>query len=377
MHGDDACAEGALAANCSFFAGYPITPSTEIAERLARRLPETGGVFIQMEDELASMAAVIGASAAGARSMTATSGPGFSLMMENLGLAIMMEMPCVLINIQRGSPSTGLPTMAGQGDVMQAKWGSHGDYSLIALSPWSPQEMFDLTLRAFNLADRYRVPVIILADEVIGHMVEAVTIPPAEELPFWDRRKPDPADPDEFLPFLADSSDLVPPMAHAGEGYTLHYTGLTHDHRGYPAMTAAIHHQLVTRLVNKIDQNSADIIETASYRLEDAEIVLVAFGCTGRTAVRAVRMAREDGIRVGLLRLVTLWPFPEEQIKQLARHVEFIVAELNLGQISREVERISRRPVTQVLHAGGALIPPEPIIKAIKEVAFGGRARIF
>jgi 2-oxoglutarate ferredoxin oxidoreductase subunit alpha len=330
-----------------------------------------------MEDELASMAAVIEASAAGVRSMTATSGPGFSLMMENLGLAIMMEIPCVLINIQRGSPSTGLPTMAGQGDIMQAKWGSHGDYSIIALSPWSPQEMFDLTVHAFNLADRYRVPVIILADEVIGHMVEAVTVPGADEILFWERRKPEANSRDEFLPFLADTPDLVPPMVHAGEGYGVHFTGLTHDFRGYPAMTADTHHHLVTRLVNKINHNSADIIRVETYRMEDAEFVLVAYGCTARTAVRAVRQAREEGIPVGLLRLITLWPFAEEHIRQLAKNVEFIVAELNLGQISKEVERIAHKPVTQVLHAGGALIPPEPIIKAIKEVSIGGRPRIF
>jgi len=375
MHGDDACAEGAIAANCTFFAGYPITPSTEIAERLSRRLPQTGGVFIQMEDELASMAAIIGASAAGSRSMTATSGPGFSLMMENLGLAVMMEIPCVMINIQRGSPSTGLPTMAGQGDVMQARWGSHGDYAIIALSPWSPQEMFDLTITAFNLADRFRVPVIILADEVVGHMVERVNIPPGDQISHWPRKLPKEEPGEGFKPFRVVDDDLVPPIAHAGDGYGVHYTGLTHDERGYPAMTAEAHHRLVTRLIAKIEKNKKQILRSESYQLDDAEIALVAYGATARTARRAIREVRKKGIKAGLLRLISIWPFNESAIQKLADQVDsFIVPEINLGQISLEVERVARRPVTQVNHAGGALIPPEPIIEAIEEVAANGRS---
>jgi 2-oxoglutarate ferredoxin oxidoreductase subunit alpha len=375
MHGDDACAEGAIAANCTFFAGYPITPSTEIAERLSRRLPQTGGVFVQMEDELASMAAIIGASAAGSRSMTATSGPGFSLMMENLGLAVMMEIPCVMINIQRGSPSTGLPTMAGQGDVMQARWGSHGDYAIIALSPWSPQEMFDLTIAAFNLADRFRVPVIILADEVVGHMVERVNIPPGDQISHWPRKLPNKEPGNGFKPFKVDDDDLVPPIAHAGEGYGIHFTGLTHDELGYPAMTAEDHHHLVTRLIAKIEKNKKHILRSESYQLDDAEIALVAYGATARTARRAIREVRKKGIKAGLLRLISLWPFNEGAIRKLADQVDsFIVPEINLGQISLEVERVARRPVTQVNHAGGALIPPEPIIEAIEEVAVNGRS---
>jgi 2-oxoglutarate ferredoxin oxidoreductase subunit alpha len=231
MHGDHACAEGAIAAGCRFFAGYPITPSTEIAERLARRLPEVGGVFIQMEDELASMAAILGASAAGTRAMTATSGPGFSLMMENIGLGMMLEIPCVVVNVQRGSPSTGLPTLPGQSDVMQARRGSHGDYGVVAYSPWSPQEAFDLTIHAFNVADRYRIPVFLLADEVVGHMVERVVIPSEDQIAIWERKRPSEGPGPDFEPFRVVDEDLVPPMVHAGEGYRIHYTGLTHDER--------------------------------------------------------------------------------------------------------------------------------------------------
>jgi 2-oxoglutarate ferredoxin oxidoreductase subunit alpha len=373
MHGDHACAEGALAAGCRFFAGYPITPSTEVAERLARRLPEVSGTFIQMEDELGSIAAVIGASAAGARSMTATSGPGLSLMLENLGLATMLEVPCVLVDIQRGSPSTGLPTMAGQSDVMQARWGSHGDFRVIAYTPWSPQEMFDLTVLAFNMADRYRVPVLVLGDEVVGHMVERVTIPQADDIPYWGRKRPS-SPPNGHTPIFApDPADLVPPMAHAGEGYRVHFTGLTHDEQGYPAIDPETHHRLVTRLAAKVERNAADIIRMEAYDLEDAEVAVVAYGCTARSARRAVQEARHRGVRAGLLRLISLWPFPESQLKALAERIDaFIVAEMNLGQIRLELERLICRSVTGVHHAGGAMIPPEPILQAILEVSRRG-----
>jgi 2-oxoglutarate ferredoxin oxidoreductase subunit alpha len=367
MHGDHACAEGAIAAGCRFFGGYPITPSTEIAEYLARRLPQVGGVFIQMEDELASMASIIGASAAGKRSMTATSGPGLSLMMENLGLAAMLEVPCVIVDVQRGSPSTGLPTMPGQSDVMQARWGSHGDYGIVAYSPWSPQEIFDLTILAFNVSDRYRVPVIMLADEVIGHMVERVIIPPEDQIEHWERKRPSRPPNGRFDPFRADEADLVPPMVHAGEGYRVHFTGLTHDERGYPDMTAETHHRLVTRLVEKVNRNAEAIIRTESYDLEDARILVIAYGCTARSARSAVRKARALGIPAGLLRLISIWPFPENFLRELAGQVdELIVAEMNLGQISREVERVTHRSVRGVFHAGGAMIPPEPILEAIQ-----------
>jgi 2-oxoglutarate ferredoxin oxidoreductase subunit alpha len=369
MNGDHASAEGAIAAGCRFFAGYPITPSTEVAERLARRLPQVDGVFVQMEDELGSMAAVLGASAAGTRSMTATSGPGLSLMLENLGLGVMLELPCVLVDIQRGSPSTGLPTAPGQSDVMQARWGSHGNYAIVAYSPWSPQEAFDLTILAFNVADRYRVPVVILADEVVGHMVERVVIPEAEQIEHWERKRP-PHPPDQggFDPFRADEADLVPPIAHAGEGYRVHFTGLTHDERGYPDMTADTHHRLTTRLIDKITSNADHIVRSEDYHLDDAQIAVISYGCTARSAQQAVLEARGEGIPCGLLRMISLWPFQEQRVRALAAQVDaIIVAEMNLGQISQEVERVAGRPVRGVFHAGGEMIPPEHILEAIRE----------
>lgn len=368
MNGDTACAEGALAAGCRFFAGYPITPSTEVAERLAHRLPVVGGNFVQMEDELASMAAIVGASVAGARSMTATSGPGFSLMMENLGLAVMMEVPCVVVNVQRGGPSTGLPTLVGQADVMQARWGSHGDYEIVAYCPASPQECFDLTVKAFNTADRFRIPVLVMADEVVGHMTERVTIPPAEAIPRVDRKRPRQSPGDNgFRPFEADE-DLVPPMVHAGEGYRVHFTGLTHDEQGYPAITGRAHGRLVRRLVDKVRLNAWQIVEQEEDRLEDARVGVIAYGSTARSARQAVTLAREKGIRAGLLRPITLWPFPGERVQKLAERVRaFVVPELNLGQISREVERFTSLPVVGVNHAGGAMMAPAPILEAIRE----------
>lgn len=374
MHGDHACAEGAIAAGCQFFGGYPITPSTEIAERLAYRLPQVGGVFIQMEDELGSIAAILGASCAGKRAMTATSGPGLSLMMENLGLGVMLEIPCVVVDVQRGSPSTGLPTMPGQADIMQARWGSHGDYAIAAYAPWSPQEMFDLTVLSFNIADRFRVPVLLMTDEVVGHMVERVVIPDIDQIEYWERKRPESGMPErgngKFRPFSPRDQDLVPPMVHAGEGYRLHYTGLTHDERGYPEMDAEVHHELVSRLVNKVNHNKQHIIRTDSYYMDGARIVVVAYGCTARSARRAVRLAREQGIPAGLLRLISIWPFPEALFQNLAETTDtFIVPEMNLGQIALEVERVTRRNVTGVNHAGGRMISPERIHKAILDAS--------
>lgn len=366
MLGDHACAEGAIAAGCRFFAGYPITPATEIAERMARRLPSLGGVYIQMEDELASMAAVLGASCGGVKAMTATSGPGFSLMLENIGLGIMLEVPCVVVNVQRGAPSTGLPTLVGQGDVMQARWGSHGDYEIIALSPSSVQEMFDFTIKAFNLAERYRVPVILLADEAVGHLTEKVTIPPEEEIELWERPRPT-VPPEEYLPYRTNG-DLVPPMALAGEGYFVHMTGLTHDERGYPAINGEAHEKLVRRLIEKIRRNADQIIEYEEVMTDDAEILVVSYGITARSALRAVRDARKEGVRAGLLRLITVWPFPEQRIREMAQQVEHIVvAEINQGQIRREVERASagQVPVTGVHKLGGDLITPDEIREAL------------
>jgi 2-oxoglutarate ferredoxin oxidoreductase subunit alpha len=372
MNGDHACAEGAIAAGCRFFGGYPITPSTEIAERLSRRLPQVGGVFIQMEDEMGSIASVLGASAAGSRAMTATSGPGFSLMMENLGLAIMMELPCLIVNIQRGSPSTGLPTLPGQSDIMQARWGSHGDYRLAAYSPWSPQEIFDLTIHAFNVADRYRIPVLLMADEVVGHMVERVVIPEASEIPFWDRKHANGKPGEMFYPFEPDE-DLVPPIAHAGEGYRVHFTGLTHDPRGYPDMSPETHQQLIRRLVDKVETNADDLELVDRYMVDDADILVVSYGSTARSARRAVREAREMGIRAGALRLISVWPFPEQEFSSLAPQMNaFIVAEMNLGQMRMEIERRVVQPVSGVHHAGGAMLPPGPILEEIKRVAADG-----
>jgi 2-oxoglutarate ferredoxin oxidoreductase subunit alpha len=369
MLGDHACAEGALAAGMDFFAGYPITPSTEIAEHLATRLRAVGGRFVQMEDELASMAAIIGASAAGARSFTATSGPGFSLMMENIGLAAMLETPCVVANVQRASPSTGLPTMVGQSDILQARWGSHGDYGIIAYCPDSPQESFDLTVEAFNAADKYRVPVFVLMDEIVGHMTERVVIPEADKIPFVPRKRPH-QEPDgtPYLSYKPDD-DMVPPMAHAGEGYKVHMTGLTHDERGYPAMFADTHNILVNRLVDKIRLNAKDIIRYEEFEVEDADTIVVAFGCTSRSARRAVRQARAEGLKCGLLRPITVWPFPEGRIRKLieAGNVKrFIVPEINLGQLRREIERLTSLPVLRLNHAGGSMPKPDAILELIR-----------
>jgi len=370
MQGDHACAEGALAAGCRFFGGYPITPSTEIAERLAQRLPELNGVFIQMEDELSSIASVLGASAAGKRAMTATSGPGFSLMMENIGLAMMMELPCVIVDVQRGSPSTGLPTLPGQSDVMQARWGMHGNYESVAYAPWSCQEVFDLTVHCFNVADRYRLPVFLMADEVIGHMVERVVIPSEDKIPHWPRKLPKKREKKPFKPFKVVDDDLVPPMVHAGEGYRVHFTGLTHDERGYPDMSAEAHHDLVVRLTEKIRRNREHLILTESDQMQDAKIAVISYGSTARSAQRAVNDARQRGVEAGFLRLISLWPFPEELIKEIGEQVDaIVVAEMNLGQMIHEVERFVKKPVIGVHHAGGEMMQPQRILETILEVA--------
>lgn len=369
MDGNIACAEAALAVGCRFVAGYPITPSTEVAERFAARIPRVGGNFIQMEDELASSAAILGAAAGGVKAMTVTSGPGFSLMMEHLGLGVMMELPCVIINVQRAGPSTGLPTLVGQGDMMQARWGSHGPYEIIALCPDSPQECFDLTIRAFNLSEIYRTPVLLMTDEVVGHMTERVVVPPAEEIEVAPRRwtrKP----PDEYLPYECDS--LVPDLAPLGEGYRFHMTGLTHDERGYPVITAEAQERLVGRLIAKIRDNAAAIEDIETADLEDAEVVIVSYGITSRVAARARELAQARGIRVGWLRLRTVWPFPEERVRQIAKSVgALVVPEINMGQICLEVERCAGRHarVISVTHAGGAVITPETIARAVDEAS--------
>jgi len=366
MQGDIACAEGAIAAGCRFFAGYPITPATEVAERMARRLPEVGGVYIQMEDELASMAAIIGASYAGVKSMTATSGPGFSLMVENIGLAFMTETPCVIVNVMRGGPSTGQPTKSSQQDVMQAKWGSHGDYEIIALAPSSVQEIFNLTIEAFNLSETYRTPVVVLADEIVGHMWERIIIPDADEIRVVNRKKPQ-VPPGEYAPFRPDEN-LVPPMACFGEGYRFYATGLTHDESGRPTSSAKTQQRLVQRLCDKIRKNADRIIKTERTMLEDAEVAVVAYGITSRSALSAVRRARETGIKAGLLRLVTLWPFPDQQVSQVAKKVDAIVVlEMNYGQIVREVERAAKEtPVTFLPKLGEEPHRPAEILQVIR-----------
>jgi 2-oxoglutarate ferredoxin oxidoreductase subunit alpha len=371
INGDEACAEAAISAGCRFFAGYPITPATEIAERMAERMPDVGGTYIQMEDELASMNAVLGAAWGGAKSMTATSGPGFSLMMENLGLGIITETPCVVANVQRGGPSTGLPTLVGQGDMMQARWGSHGPYEIIALCPSSPQEFFDQTIEAFNLSEKYRTPVLIMADEAVGHMTERVVIPPTESLKLHLRRKPN-VPPEHYRPFEGEA-DGVPAMACAGEGYRLHVTGLTHDERGYPVTTdPAVQERLVHRLIEKIRANRADIIRVETDGLEDAEVIVVAYGITARVALLPIEMARAEGIKVGWLKLVTVWPFAEELVRQLARRIKaFVVPEINYGQIALEVERCAggQAATHLVPHAGGDIHEPQVVLEAIRKAA--------
>jgi 2-oxoglutarate ferredoxin oxidoreductase subunit alpha len=370
LNGDIACAEGAISAGCRFFAGYPITPATEVAERMSERLPQVGGVFIQMEDEIASMNAVLGASWAGVKAMTSTSGPGFSLMMENLGLGVMLETPCVLVNVQRAGPSTGLPTLAAQGDMMQARWGAHGHYEIIALVPDSPQEIFDLTILAFNLSEQYRVPVLVMTDEAVGHMSEKVVIPQINSKDLVDRPRPKVA-PNKYLPYDSRQG-LVPPMAIAGEGYRFHVTGLTHDDKGYPEMTAEAQDKLIRRLVDKIRLNTKDIIRYEEVNVEDAEVIVVSYGITARVARYAVQEARNEGIKAGLLRLITVWPFAEDRIRKLASKVKaFVVPEINYGQIVREVERCAagKARARLVPHMGGSVHLPETILEVIREEA--------
>ena len=368
MDGDYALAEGALAAGCRYFGGYPITPSTETAERFSERIPMVGGVFIQMEDELASIASLIGAVWGGQKAMTVTSGPGFSLMMENIGLACMMETPLVIANVQRGGPSTGLPTLTGQQDMMQARWGSHGDYRIIALCPDSPQECFDLTVEAFNLSEIYRVPVFVMTDECVGHMHEKVIIPPADEIELVERKWYS-GPKEEYLPYKNDV-DGIPFMVKTGDGYRFHTTGLTHDERGYPVIDAECQKVCVSHLLEKIDKNTDKIIKVEEKETDDAEVLVLSYGITSRVAVKAVRDAKEQGIKVGTLRLITAWPFPEKQVKELASQVKAVVVpEINAGQIVTEVDRVvgDACKVVSVPHYGGWVHNPDDILKAIKE----------
>ena len=370
IDGDHAACEGALAAGCRFVAGYPITPSTEVVERFAQRIPLLGGVFIQMEDEIASSIAILGAAWGGQKVMTVTSGPGLSLMMEHIGYAAITETPCVFVDVQRGGPSTGLPTLPAQADMMQVKWGSHGDYEIIALCPNSPQECFDLMIKAFNLAEEFRVPVFFMMDEVVGHMTERVIIPEASTLEIFERRwtrKP----PGTYKAFEADA-DGVPEMVKAGDGHRIHVTGLTHDERGYPSMTPATQQKLVGRLLGKIRQNRHRLVDVRAENVEDADLVVVSFGITSRVAGPAIEEARRRGLKVGHLRLIIAWPFPVELIQELATRVKaFIVPELNMGQMVLEVERAvaGRARVVHVPHAGGTVHEPQEILEKILEAA--------
>ncbi len=370
LDGDHACCEGALSAGCRFVAGYPITPSTEVVERIASRFPFVGGIFIQMEDEIASSIAIQGAVWAGAKSMTVTSGPGFSLMMEHIGLAAMLETPCVFVNVQRGGPSTGLPTLPGQADMMQARWGSHGDYEIIALSPNSPQECYDLTIRAFNLAEEYRAPVMMMMDECVGHMTERVVIPAAEEIDVVERNYTT-AKPGEYLPYQTNGC-MVPPMAKAGDGHRFHVTGLTHDEKGYPVMNAQAQEKCVRRIVEKIRNHTEKIICLEETEIEGADVVVVSYGITSRVAVKAIEMAKAEGAKIGHLRLITVWPFPEKRIRELSKQVgAFVMPELNYGQMFFELQRVVEGKTNAYLvpHGGGTVHEPKVIYQKIMEAA--------
>ncbi len=367
MQGDEACAEGAIAAGCRFFAGYPITPATEIAEVLSRRLPQVGGKFIQMEDEIASIAAVIGASVGGAKALTATSGPGFSLMQENIGYAVMAEIPCVIVDVQRLGPSTGRPTSPSQGDVMQARWGTHGDHPIIVLSPSSVRETLDLTVQAFNFAERYRTPVILLMDEVIGHMRERVVLPDPDTIERVERPGTT-VPPEWYKPFENFPAD-VPPLVPFGEGYRYHITGLYHDELGYPTNRPDEIQPWLERVFRKIDRSLSDILLYDEDGIEEAETLVIAYGVVARSAHHAVELARERGRKVGFLKLKTLWPFAEEVVEHAAARLHrVVVPEMNLGQLVLEVERVlGRYKVRRVNRADGEMIQPAEILAAIED----------
>lgn len=367
MTGNEACAEAALAAGIGFFGGYPITPSSEIAEILSTELPCIGGKFIQTEDEISAMGAIIGASLAGAKAMTATSGPGFSLKQENLGYACMAEIPCVIVNVMRGGPSTGLPTLPSQGDVMQARWGTHGDHQIITLCPRGVRETYDLTIRAFNLSEIYRTPVILLLDEIIAHVNEKVTLP--DTVRVVERVKPD-VPPEEYMPYAYTESD-IPPMASFGTGYRFHVTGLAHDETGFPINVSEKIERFLKRIGSKIDRYADRIIQVDRDIDEKAEIAVFAYGSTARSAARAVRMARDEGIPVSFLAPLTIWPFPTKEVRALGESVSnIIVPEMNLGQMTHEVEWAVGRetPVHLLSRIDGEPIRPAQIVDKIREV---------
>ena len=373
MQGNEAIAEGAVAAGVTFFAGYPITPSTEIAEQMAKMLPRIGGTFLQMEDEIGAMGAILGASLAGAKVMDATSGPGFSLKQELIGYAACAEIPCVVVNVQRVGPSTGQPTAPSQGDVMQARWGTHGDHPMIALSPWSVRESFDMAVMSVNYAERFRSPVILLTDEIIGHLRENVILPSADEIDIYPRRLPTKTRAEGYQPY-AVGEDLVPDVACFGDGYRIHVTGLLHDETGFPSGSPVVTETMLHRLHEKINRVGEEIIHTEEHFMEDAEYAVVSYGGTARTAYEAVRAARAEGIRVGFLRLQTIWPFADAAIGRLADRVKkILVAELNYGQLTGEVTRASHgTPVRPCLKYNMLDFTPQEIAAEIRRMSEEG-----
>ncbi|MGO9122640.1 MAG: 2-oxoacid:acceptor oxidoreductase subunit alpha [Desulfomonilaceae bacterium] len=369
IQGNEAIAEGALAAGCNFYAGYPITPSSEIMELMSRELPPRGDIFIQMEDEIASLGACIGASLAGRKAMTATSGPGFSLMQENLGYACMAEVPVVVVNVMRAGPSTGMPTTAAQGDIQQARWGTHGDHPAIVLCPATVDECFQVTVEAFNHAERFRTPVIVLADEMVSHTREKVVLLGAEEIEVLNRRRPT-VPPDWYIPYKTDGS-LIPRLADFGEGYRYHVTGLTHDERGFPTRRPDEVAPFYSRLFGKISRQFPYLENVKSFQLDDAELLIIAYGCTARSARAAVRIGRERGIKIGLLQIISLWPFPRRSVSEaLSGKIAAVVPELNLGQLRREVLRVNdgRTNVLGLSKMDGTTITPSEILDRFREV---------
>jgi len=369
VQGNEACAHGAVYAGCKFFAGYPITPSTEVAEVLAAELPKVGGSFIQMEDEIGAMAAILGGSLTGAKALTATSGPGVSLKQELIGYACIAEIPCVIVNVMRGGPSTGMPTGPGQSDVMQARWGTHGDHAAIAVAPESIQEIFTETVRAFNLAEKYRMPVQILFDEIVGHMRERIEYPEPGELEVIDRAKPD-VSPEDYKPYDSSKGD-IPPLASFGSEYRFHVTGLNKAADGFPTTKPDLVDAEERRQIRKVEANRKDIEKNEEYMTEDAEVLIFAFGSTSRSARYAVNELRKEGIKAGLFRPITLWPFPEERIAALGKQVKgMVVAEMNLGQMIYEVERVTKGSckLEGAFRVDGEPITPAQIMEKVKEV---------
>jgi 2-oxoglutarate ferredoxin oxidoreductase subunit alpha len=371
MQGNEACAEGALAAGVRFFGGYPITPSTEIAEQMAKELPKVGGSFIQMEDEIAGIGVVLGAALAGKKVLTATSGPGFSLKQELIGYAAIAEIPVVIANVQRVGPSTGQPTSPAQGDIMQARWGTHGDHPMIALSPWTVRESFDVAVMAVNYAERFRTPVIILLDEVVGHMREKVVLPEAGEIEIYPRRQPACTRAEGYQPF-APAEDLVPNVANFGEGYHIHVTGLVHDETGFPSGSASLTKECIHRLHEKITRVQDEITHYDEFFMDDAEFVVLTYGGTARTAYAGVEAARQKGIKVGMVRLMTIWPFADKVVKKAAAKAKAIlVPEMNYGQLVLEVERAAagQTKVISLPKYDTEIFTPNEICTAIENMA--------